>query len=58
MVPELWEAANKGASEEGGKKNIGLTISLPFEDSGNQWISKDLNMKFHYFFCVNFGLFI
>lgn len=49
----IMEAANKGAAEAGGK-NIGLTISLPFEDSGNQWISKNLNMKFHYFFMRKF----
>jgi uncharacterized protein (TIGR00730 family) len=47
------EAANRGAAEADGK-NIGLTISLPFEDSGNDWISEGLNMKFHYFFMRKF----
>ena len=51
--PGIMEAANRGASEAGGT-NLGLTISLPFEDSGNEWISKDLNMKFHYFFMRKF----
>ena len=47
------EASNRGASEAGGI-NVGLTISLPFESSGNEWISDDLNMKFHYFFMRKF----
>ena len=40
--PGIMEAANRGAMEAGGK-NIGLTISLPLETSGNKYISKDLN---------------
>ena len=51
--PGIMEAANRGAMEAGGK-NIGLTISLPLETSGNKYISKDLNMKFHYFFMRKF----
>ena len=33
---------------------MGLTISLPNENSGNQWISNDLDLKFHYFFMRKF----
>ena len=51
--PGIMEAANRGAAEAG-VKNIGLTISLPFEDSGNDWISEGLNLKFHYFFMRKF----
>ena len=51
--PGIMEAANRGASEADGI-NVGLTISLPFESSDNQWISDDLNMKFHYFFMRKF----
>ena len=51
--PGIMEASNRGASEAGGI-NIGLTISLPFEVSGNEWISEDLNLKFHYFFMRKF----
>tara|TARA_Y100001970_G_scaffold77905_1_gene99148 strand:- start:1996 stop:2553 length:558 start_codon:yes stop_codon:yes gene_type:complete len=51
--PGIMEAANRGASEADGI-NIGLTISLPYEASGNKWISEDLNMKFHYFFMRKF----
>ena len=42
--PGIMEAANRGAMEAGGK-NIGLTISLPHETSGNKYISKDLDMR-------------
>ncbi|MBT3215924.1 MAG: TIGR00730 family Rossman fold protein [Candidatus Marinimicrobia bacterium] len=51
--PGIMEAANRGASEAKGV-SVGLTISLPMEDSGNKWISDDLNIKFHYFFMRKF----
>ena len=51
--PGIMEAANRGSAEVGAK-NIGLTIFLPFEDSGNDWITEGLNMKFHYFFMRKF----
>jgi len=51
--PGIMEAANRGASEANGI-NVGLTISLPFETSENEWISDDLNLKFHYFFMRKF----
>tara|TARA_B100000287_G_C20630192_1_gene779496 strand:- start:71 stop:883 length:813 start_codon:yes stop_codon:yes gene_type:complete len=51
--PGIMEAANRGASDAEGI-NVGLTISLPYEVSGNKWISEDLNMKFHYFFMRKF----
>jgi len=47
--PGIMEAANKGASDAKGMA-IGLNITLPFEQSGNQFITPDLNMRFHYFF--------
>jgi hypothetical protein len=51
--PGIMEASNRGAAEADGI-NVGLTISLPFESSGNEWISDGLDMKFHYFFMRKF----
>ena len=44
--PGIMEAANKGAKKAKGSA-IGLSISLPFEQSGNEWISEDLEINFH-----------
>jgi len=51
--PGIMEAANRGASEAKGE-NVGMNISLPFEQTDNPFITRRLAFEFHYFFMRKF----
>ncbi len=51
--PGIMEAACRGASEAKGI-NVGLSISLPFEEFTNPYVTRELAFKFHYFFMRKF----
>lgn len=54
--PGFMEAANKGASQVPGALNIGMGITLPFEDGLNPFVSEELAFEFHYFFTRKFWM--
>jgi uncharacterized protein (TIGR00730 family) len=51
--PGIMEAVNKGANLAG-EKTLGFNIILPFEQSANPYLTKDLTFNFKYFFLRKF----
>jgi len=51
--PGIMEAGNRGASEAKGL-NLGFNITLPFEQSQNPYITRQLSFEFRYFFMRKF----
>jgi uncharacterized protein (TIGR00730 family) len=54
--PGIMEAANKGAASVPGSKNMGMGISLPFEEGLNRYVTSELAFEFHYFFTRKFWM--
>lgn len=48
--PGIMQAAHEGAAEIDSALNVGLNISLPFEQHVNPHVSEALAFEFHYFF--------
>jgi uncharacterized protein (TIGR00730 family) len=51
--PGIMEAASRGASEAKGM-NVGLGISIPIEQTDNEYLTRELGFHFHYFFMRKF----
>jgi uncharacterized protein (TIGR00730 family) len=49
----IMEAGNKGA-KRAGVPSLGFCIELPFEQSTNSYVDKNLEIQFHYFFLRKF----
>ena len=52
--PGIMEATSKGVAVVDRRLNIGLNISLPFEQSVNDYVTPELAFEFHYFFMRKF----
>ena len=54
--PGFMQAANEGASQVPGSRNIGMAISVPFEKGTNPYVTPELAFEFHYFFTRKFWM--
>lgn len=48
--PGFMQAASHGAAQVPGARNVGLGISLPFEQGLNPYVTPELAFEYHYFF--------
>lgn len=46
--PGIMEAANRGSAHVG-MPSVGLSVTLPFEEKANEYVTPDLSFTFHYF---------
>jgi predicted Rossmann-fold nucleotide-binding protein len=53
-APALWKQPQRSFRGKG--IDIGLNITVPFEQSGNKWLTPELYMEFHYFFMRKFWM--
>ena len=52
--PGIMEASSRGVARVDRRLNIALNISLPFEQSVNDYVTPELAFEFHYFFMRKF----
>ncbi|MCI0749701.1 MAG: LOG family protein [Nevskiales bacterium] len=52
--PGIMEATGRGVARVDRRLNIGLNISLPFEQDMNEFVDPELAFEFHYFFMRKF----
>jgi hypothetical protein len=52
--PGIMEASSKGVARVDRHLNVAFNISLPFEQSVNDYVTPDLAFEFHYFFMRKF----
>ena len=52
--PGIMEALHEGSARVDQTLNVGIGISLPFEQHGNPWLDDGRGFEFHYFFMRKF----
>jgi uncharacterized protein (TIGR00730 family) len=52
--PGIMQAGHEGAARVDRRLNVGLNISLPFEQQGNRFTHREQALEFHYFFMRKF----
>lgn len=52
--PGIMEALHEGSARVNRQLNVGIGISLPFEQHGNPYLDERMGFEFHYFFMRKF----